>query len=172
MSNNQADDPARRDFLGTVTAVVSGAGVAAACWPFIHSMNPTTDVLAQATTEVDLSQLPVSQAKTVAWQGKPVFIVHRTAEQIAAMDKTQGGKDPQADALRVQRKEWLIVVGICTHLGCVPNMNDTGWFCPCHGSKYDLSGRVVGGPAPRNLEVPPYHFVSDTKIVIGETQKG
>ena len=167
MSDGDVKDPTRRDFLGKVTAAVSGAGVAAACWPLVSSMNPSTDVLAKATTDVDLSVIPEGEAKTVAWQGKPVFIVHRSPEQLEAVRNAPEGKDPQPDSERVQKKEWLIVVGICTHLGCVPNMRKEGWFCPCHGSQYDLSGRILRGPAPHNLHVPPYRFVADTKIIIG-----
>ena len=162
------DSPDRRDFLGKVTTVAGVTGAAAACWPFVNSMNPSTDVLAKATTEVDISGIPVGGEHTVAWQGKPVFIVHRTPEQIAAAKKPTT-IDPEADSKRVQKPEWLVVVGICTHLGCVPNRDpEGGWLCPCHGSMYDSSGRVIRGPAPRNLEVPYYRFESDTKIIIGK----
>jgi ubiquinol-cytochrome c reductase iron-sulfur subunit len=164
---DRVDDPARRDFLNTVTTVVAGAGVAAAAWPFIQSMNPTTDVLSKATTEVDLTPIAAGEMKTVAWQGKPVFILRRTSDQVAQMSASQGVKDPQADKDRVKTPEWLVVVGLCTHLGCVPSRKDEGWFCPCHGSVYDNSGRILHGPAPRNLEVPPYEFVADNRIVIG-----
>ena len=166
------NDPERRDFLGTVTAAVGAAGVAAACWPFVASMNPSTDVLAKSTTSVDLSRVPPGELHTVAWQGKPVFILHRTPQEIAAMEASQGGKDPEADPMRVQKAEWLVVVGICTHLGCVPNRDKTGWACPSHGSVYDNSGRILHGPAPRNLEVPPYRFAAADKIVIGEKPEG
>lgn len=161
-------DPDRRDFLGKATAVVGGAGVATACWPFIASMNPATNVLSKASTEVNLSNIPQGETQTVSWQGKPVFIVHRTEEQIRAMNESQGFKDPQEDAKRVIRPEWLVVVGICTHLGCVPARTEKGWSCPCHGSQYDNSGRIIKGPAPRNLETPPYEFVDDDKIIIGK----
>lgn len=167
MAEKDGVDEARRDFLLTATATVGVAGVAAACWPFISSMNPTLDVQAQADTEVDLSGVAAGATRTVAWRGKPVFIVHRSPEQIAAMVRSEGGKDPAPDQTRVQEPEWLVVVGICTHLGCVPNKTADGWLCPCHGSVYDNSGRVLHGPAPRNLEVPPYHFVAQDKIVIG-----
>lgn len=161
-------DPERRDFLGKTTAIIGGGGVAAACWPLISSMNPATNVLSKATTEVDLDNIAKGQAKTVSWQGKPVFVVHRSEQQITAMNASQGGKDPQVDGERVQRPEWLVVVGVCTHLGCVPNRSDNGWSCPCHGSQYDHSGRILKGPAPRNLELPPYEFLSDSKIIIGK----
>lgn len=158
----------RRDFLTQLTVAVGGVGVAAACVPFVASMNPSSDVLAKATTEVDLSGIAPGGFETVAWQGKPVFVLRRTEEQIKAMASSQGGFDPEADKDRVHNPEWLVVVGVCTHMGCVPNREAPGWTCHCHGSQYDDSGRVVRGPAPHNLEVPPYHFASADKIVIGE----
>jgi len=161
-------DLSRREFLGTVTAGVAAAGVAAACVPFVSSMNPSSDVLAKATTEIDLSVIAPGEEKTFPWQGKPVFVVHRTPEEIAAMAASKGGKDPEPDAKRVQKPEWLVVIGICTHLGCVPNKTESGWLCPCHGSVYDNSGRIISGPAPRNLDLPPYHFVAENKILIGK----
>ena len=161
-------DGKRRNFLIQMTSVVGGAGVAATCVPFVASMNPSTDVLAKAETEVDLTGIPEGGVRTVAWQGKPVFIVHRTPEQIQSVSTTNGALDPEPDAKRVQRPEWLVVVGVCTHMGCVPNKEGLGWTCHCHGSQYDDSGRVVRGPAPKNLEVPPYHFVADNKIIIGK----
>ena len=164
---DSVDDPQRRNFLGAVTTVVGAGGVAVASWPFIHSMNPSKDVLAGGTTEVDLSHIPPGGTHTVSWQGKPVFIVHRTAEEISKVQATLSLTDPEPDEKRVQNPEWLVVVGICTHLGCVPNRNAMGWVCACHGSQFDDSGRVVKGPAPKNLEVPPYKFVSDDKILIG-----
>lgn len=166
-SADRPDHPARRDFLGAATVVVAGAGVCAASWPLISSMNPTADVKSRATTEVDISKFKPGEVNTVAWQGKPVFIVRRTPQQIAQVQDSPGGKDPQPDSERVQQPEWLVVVGICTHLGCVPARGEEGWVCPCHGSRYDLSGRILRGPAPRNLEVPPYKFVSPEKILIG-----
>ncbi len=159
-------DPGRRDFLEQATCALAGVGAAAAAWPFISSMNPTTDVVAAASTEVDVGAIPPGASRTVAWQGKPVFIVHRTPEQIEAMAASEGIKDPQPDAERVVRPEWLVVVGICTHLGCVPGRRDDGWLCPCHGSVYDNSGRILRGPAPRNLEVPPYEFLAEDRILI------
>lgn len=160
-------DAKRRNFLIKVTSVVGGAGVVAAAVPFVASMNPSSDVLAKATTEVDLSGIPEGGMITVAWQGKPVFILHRTQEEIKAMEASNGGFDPEPDAQRVQRPEWLVVIGICTHLGCVPNKEGPGWTCHCHGSQYDDSGRVVRGPAPKNLAVPPYKFTEANKITIG-----
>jgi ubiquinol-cytochrome c reductase iron-sulfur subunit len=150
-----------------------------ALWPFIDSMNPSAEVRAMSTTEIDLSQVQPGQRITVLWRGKPVFIDHRTDVAIAkarADDASASLLDPERDAERVQRPQWLIVIGICTHLGCVPlgqKATDprgewAGWHCPCHGSEYDESGRVRRGPAPRNLAVPPYEFASDSKVVIGQ----
>lgn len=162
------DNPQRRNFLGAVTSVVGAGGAAVACWPLIHSMNPSKDVLAGGTTEVDLTNIPVGGTHTVSWQGKPVFIVHRNQDEISkAKTMAAGLKQPEADEKRAPKPEWLIVIGICSHLGCVPNRNKEGWLCACHGSIYDDSGRIISGPAPTNLEVPPYKFVTDSKIVIG-----
>jgi len=167
--SDSVDDPGRRNFLGKVTTVAGVSGAAVACWPFVSSMNPSEDVLAKATVEVDLAGVPPGGIKTVPWQGKPVFIVHRTPAEIANAEASNGSIDPQPDAKRVQRPEWLVVVGVCTHLGCVPNRDaDGGWLCPCHGSMYDASGRVIRGPAPKNLEVPAYVFAGPDKIIIGK----
>lgn len=167
MENTILKDCDRRNFLIKLTSVVSGAGVVATCVPFVASMNPSSDVLAKAETDVDLSGITPGTMHTVAWQGKPVFIVQRTPEQIKAAEASNGGFDPEPDSKRVQKPEWLVVVGVCTHMGCVPNKEGPGWICHCHGSEYDESGRVIRGPAPKNLEVPPYHFVTENKIVIG-----
>lgn len=167
--SDNIENPERRHFLGKITTVAGVGGAAAACWPFISSMNPSEDVLAKATTEVSLADIPPGGEHTVAWQGKPVFIVHRTPEQIKAAESTNAAIDPEPDSKRVKNPEWLVVVGICTHLGCVPNRNDLGgWTCPCHGSMYDASGRVIRGPAPKNLEVPVYSFQPDNKLIIGK----
>ena len=160
-------DADRRNFLVQVTAAVGGAGVAAACLPFVASMNPSSDVLAKATTEFDLTGMNPGDMRTVAWQGKPVFVLRRTQEQIKISEASDGGLDPEPDQQRVQQPEWLVVVGVCTHMGCVPNKEGQGWTCHCHGSQYDDSGRVLRGPAPKNLEVPPYHFITADKILIG-----
>jgi ubiquinol-cytochrome c reductase iron-sulfur subunit len=157
----------RRNFLIKITSVVGGAGVVGACVPFVASMNPSSDVMAKSTTEVDLTGIPVGGVHTVAWQGKPVFVRHRTPEEIASAGATNGVIDPEPDSKRVEHPEWLVVLGVCTHMGCVPTQGGPGWVCHCHGSQYDDSGRVVHGPAPHNLAVPPYHFVSDNKIIIG-----
>ena len=169
MSNSKSiDSPDRRNFLEMATGAVGAAGVAAAAWPFVQSMNPSSDVLAKGVSEADLASIPLGEAHTVAWQGKPVFIVHRKPEVVAAMQASSGGKDPEPDQKRAQKPEWLVVVGVCTHLGCVPSRTEEGWLCPCHGSVYDNSGRIMHGPAPANLEVPLYHFVGTDKIIIGE----
>ena len=167
----------RRDFLLVATATVGVVGAALAAWPFIHMMNPAADTLALATTGVDLSPIEEGQRITVVWRGKPVFIDHRRAADIEAARQVplDGLIDPEADENRVQRPEWLIVVGVCTHLGCIPLGQRAGesrgeyggWFCPCHGSHYDTSGRIRRGPAPTNLLVPPYEFVDDTTVRIG-----
>jgi ubiquinol-cytochrome c reductase iron-sulfur subunit len=167
----------RRDFLKLTTGAFAAVGVGVVAWPFIHSMNPSRDVLALASTEVDLSPITAGQAVTVVWRGKPVFVRHRTAEEIQQARATPISelKDPAPDQSRVQRDQWLIVLGVCTHLGCVPLGQKTtdargnfgGWFCPCHGSHYDTSGRIRLGPAPTNLAVPEYSFTSDTQIRIG-----
>ena len=166
--SKQLGSPDRRDFLEKATVTVGVAGVAAACWPFISSMNPSKDVLEKGTAEVNLGAIQSGQSQTASWEGKPVFIMHRTPDQVAAMQSSQGGIDPQDDSARIQQPQWLVVVGLCTHLGCIPTRTNDGWLCPCHGSEYDNSGRVMRGPAPKNLLVPPYKFVASDKIVIGE----
>ena len=152
-------------------------GAAIAIWPFIDSLNPARDTLALSTTEVDLAPVQVGQRLTVAWRGKPVFIDHRTPEEIKAAQNVDVStlRDPQTDSARVKKPEWLVIIGVCTHLGCIPLGQKPGddrgpyggWFCPCHGSVYDTSGRIRQGPAPLNLIVPPYDFTSDTAIKIG-----
>ena len=140
-------------------------------------MSPAEDTLAAGSTEVDISAIEEGQSITIKWRGKPVFIKKRTIEEIEAAKTTKASdlKDPQDDADRVQKDEWLVLVGVCTHLGCVPlgqKVSDMkgeydGWYCPCHGSHYDTSGRIRKGPAPKNLDVPPYTFLNDTTIKIG-----
>ena len=178
MAVERADgDDSRRNFLYIATGAFTTVGGALAAWPLIHQMNPAADVLALASTEVDLSPLAVGQSITVKWRGKPVFIRHRTADEISqaqAADLSEL-RDSQADSERVQRPEWLIMVGVCTHLGCIPlGQKDTdvrgdwgGWFCPCHGSHYDTSGRIRKGPAPENLQIPEYVFLDETTVKIG-----
>jgi len=167
----------RRDFLILTTSAFGLLGAAAAVWPLVDSMNPAADVLALASVEFDLSPIAVGQSITIKWRGKPVFIRHRTEAEIeqARADDNANLKDPATDASRVQKPQWLIVVGVCTHLGCVPlGQKPTdprgdygGWFCPCHGSHYDTSGRIRKGPAPKNLAVPSYEFLDDDRIRIG-----
>ena len=167
----------RRDFINVASGAVGAVGAAAAVWPLINQMNPAADTLALASTEVDISGVEEGMAVTVVWRGKPVFIRHRTAAEIQeAKDVDLGDlRDPTPDAARAEKPEWLILVGICTHLGCVPLGQKTteprgdygGWFCPCHGSHYDTSGRIRKGPAPLNLPVPPYGFTGATAIKIG-----
>lgn len=163
-------DVTRRDFLYVASGALAAVGAAAAAWPLVDQMNPSADVLALSSTEVDLSAIPVGQSVTVMWRGKPVFVRHRTPKEIAEANAANISelRDPQADKDRVQKPEWLIMVGVCTHLGCVPLGEEGGvWFCPCHGSHYDTSGRIVKGPAPKNLEVPQYVFLNDTTVKIG-----
>jgi len=171
------DDKSRRDFLLIATSTVGVVGTGLAMWPFIDSMNPAKDVLALSSTEVSLDAVEEGQSITVVWRGKPVFVRRRTDDEIAQAKTDDGATliDPQNDADRVQKTEWLIMVGICTHLGCIPLGQKQGepkgefggWFCPCHGSHYDTSGRIRKGPAPRNLEIPPYAFTGETSIKIG-----
>ncbi len=164
----------RRDFLFLATGAVAGVGSLAAMWPLIDQMNPARDVLALASIEVDLAPIAEGQSITVMWRGKPLFIRKRTAAEIAAARAValEELKDPETDSARVDENhpEWLVLVGVCTHLGCVPlgSAGDyDGWFCPCHGSHYDTSGRIRKGPAPTNLPVPEYVFLDDSRIVVG-----
>lgn len=167
-------EPTRRDFIVLAAGSMGAVGAAAVAWPFIHQMNPDASVQALSSTEVDLSSIAEGQVVTIKWRGKPVFVRHRTAKEIeeAKAVPVTALPDPQADADRVKKGQdkWMVVIGVCTHLGCVPLTNQgefNGWFCPCHGSHYDNSGRIRKGPAPLNLPVPPYEFVSDTLIRIG-----
>jgi ubiquinol-cytochrome c reductase iron-sulfur subunit len=175
--SDTADNKGRRDFIVVATNTMMAVGAAAVAYPLINQMNPAADTLALASIEVDVSGIAVGQAITVKWRGKPVFIRRRTDEEISKAANVDLGdlRDPQADTDRVQKAELLVIQGICTHLGCVPlgqkigevKGDYNGWFCPCHGSHYDTSGRIRKGPAPTNLEVPPYSFVSDNVIKIG-----
>jgi ubiquinol-cytochrome c reductase iron-sulfur subunit len=170
-------DETRRDFLYLLTGAMGAIGTGVVIWPLINSMNPSADVLALASTEVDVSPIEEGQAITVTWRGKPVFIRHRTPAEIdeAREVPIDDLRDPQSDDDRVQKPEWLVMVGICTHLGCIPKGQRVGepkgefggWFCPCHGSHYDTSGRIRKGPAPENLAVPPYVFLDESVINIG-----
>ena len=172
-------DGTKRDLL----ELIAGAGAAMLAggigWALIASMNPAADVLAVSATEVDISPIALGSGITVMWQGKPIFIRHRTDKEIAsARDvKLDELRDPQTYQSRVKagHDQWLVLIGICTHLGCIPLGNKPsdprgewgGWFCPCHGSQYDTSGRIRKGPAPLDLFIPPYAFESDTKVKIG-----
>ena len=177
MSNASQDQGTRRDFLYVATAAVGAITVGGAVWPLINQMNPSADVKALASIEVDVSKIAVGQSITVKWRGKPVFIRHRTENEITTAQSVQLSdlKDPQKDDERVTNPQYLVMLGVCTHLGCVPLGQKTGemkgqydgWFCPCHGSHYDISGRIRKGPAPLNLEIPPYQFASNSVIKIG-----
>jgi ubiquinol-cytochrome c reductase iron-sulfur subunit len=186
LSETNATEPTRRDFLYVATGAFGAVGAAAFVWPFIDQMNPDAASLALATVEVDVSTVEPGQSITIKWRGKPVFIRNRTEEEVAAAksvdlaelkdgdarNQNLDGEQPASDQNRATegREAWIVMVGVCTHLGCVPlgNAGDFGgWFCPCHGSHYDTSGRIRKGPAPENLPVPPYTFVSDSTISIG-----
>lgn len=172
MHDMSSDQPTRRDFIYVASAAFAGVGAAAAAWPLIDEMNPDASVLALASIEVDLSPIDTGQSVTIQWRGKPVFVRHRTQEEISDAEgvSLDDLPDPQPDEARIQRPEWLVMIGSCTHLGCVPlgeRGDFGGWFCPCHGSHYDTSGRIRKGPAPLNLEVPPYQFISENRIRIG-----
>ena len=177
--DHKDDGTTRRDFLYLTAAAFGAVGAGSVAWPFIDQMNPAADTLALASTEVDLTPIEEGQAITVMWRGKPVFIRHRTPEEVAeAIEGNDADlRDPETDEERTKKghEKWLVMVGICTHLGCVPlGQKNTdvkgeydGWFCPCHGSHYDSSGRIRKGPAPTNMAIPEYTFLSDTKIKIG-----
>lgn len=184
MASTTAPGATRRDFIHIATGAVGAVGVAAAAWPFINQMNPSASVLALSSTEVDLSSVKEGQQIVVMWRSKPVFIRRRTAAEIAeakavklsdlpdplARNANLAVDAPATDANREIKPEWLVLIGICTHLGCIPldNQGDYGgYLCPCHGSQYDTAGRIRRGPAPENLYIPPYNFLNDTKIKIG-----
>jgi len=172
LSSAAVEKPNRRDFLYIATGAVGAVGVGAVAWPLIDQMNPDASTLALASIEVDVSAIAEGQIVTVKWRGGPVFIRHRTKKEIDEAENTplSALKDPQTDQARVKKPEWLIVVGVCTHLGCVPLGHEgpyDSWKCPCHGSVYDASGRIRQGPAPLNLAVPEYAFLSDAKVKIG-----
>lgn len=197
MSTAVQADVNRRDFLYIATGAVGAVGVALAAWPFIDQMNPDASVRAMATVDVDLAPIAEGQEITIKWRGNPVFVRHRTAKEIEAAKavKMEDLKDPLArnanvadgdpatDVNRVVGGEkgeaYLIMMAVCTHLGCVPignegefavvegNTKTGGWYCPCHGSNYDTAGRIRKGPAPENLPVPKYAYLTDTKIRIG-----
>jgi ubiquinol-cytochrome c reductase iron-sulfur subunit len=166
----------RREFLYLTAGALGAVGTGAALMPFIKSMNPAADVLSMSTVDVDIANIPKGQSVTVMWRGKPIFVRHRTQEEVELVRKTplKSLADPQTDEDRTkQNPDWLVVVGVCTHLGCIPNRSQNipqgneqpggGWLCPCHGSLYDASGRVVKGPAPTNLEIPHFSFINEGK---------
>ncbi|UYO01054.1 MAG: ubiquinol-cytochrome c reductase iron-sulfur subunit [Devosia sp.] len=164
----------RRDFLYVATGAVGAVGAAAVVWPLINQLNPDASTLALASIEFDVSAIPEGQSVTITWRGLPVFVRHRTAVEIeeAKAVPLSDLKDPETDEQRTKEgyEQWLVMIANCTHLGCIPvgeSGDFDGWFCPCHGSHYDSAGRIRRGPAPKNLVVPPYEFVSDTLIQIG-----
>ena len=178
-TSDKAEDQTRRDFLYVATGAFGAVGAGALAWPFIDQMNPDASAVALASIEVDISSIEEGYSLTVKWRGKPVFIRNRTQAEVDEAKAVDVAtlKDPQSDADRTKpgKENWLVQVGICTHLGCVPSGQKdgdskgefNGWFCPCHGSHYDISGRIRKGPAPLNLEIPPYEFLSDTIVKIG-----
>ena len=173
MTTNNDVAEERRNFLYIATGAAGVIAAGAAVWPLINQMNPSKDVLALSSIEVNLTNTPEGQSAVFLWRGNPIFVRHRTASEIAeaqAADNADDLIDPEVDADRVQRPEWLVMSGVCTHLGCVPldQQGDFGgWFCPCHGSHYDISGRIRKGPAPLNLPIVEYVFLDNTTIRIG-----
>jgi ubiquinol-cytochrome c reductase iron-sulfur subunit len=164
----------RRDFLYVAAGAVGAVGVAGSVWPLINQMNPDASVLALATVEFDVGAIEEGQSVTIKWRGLPVFVRHRTPTEISEAEATPLNelKDPETDEARVKpgHAQWLIMLANCTHLGCIPvgeSGEFGGWACPCHGSQFDTSGRIRKGPAPKNLVVPPYEFMSDTLVQIG-----
>lgn len=185
-TSTQHDDPNRRDFLYVMTGAAAAVGAAAVAWPFIDQMNPSAATRALASIDVDVSAMEPGQAITVKWRGKPVFVRYRTDKEVEEgravdladlKDKMARIADnpgaPATDENRSAgegRENWIVMIGSCTHLGCVPvglAGDYGGWFCPCHGSHYDTAGRIRKGPAPENLHIPQFEFTSDTNIVIG-----
>ena len=171
-NKNNSKASSRRDFIHITSGVSIAVASGAAMWPLIDQMNPSADILAIASIEIDLEPLEKGQSISVLWRGKPVFIRRRTEEEISNARNVDLSelKDPELDKDRTQNKNYLVMVGVCTHLGCIPLGQQGeygGWFCPCHGSHYDTSGRIRKGPAPTNLEVPPYTFINEKIIKIG-----
>ncbi len=169
---NKSGKKNRRDFIFTASYTLGAVGLGAVIWPLVDQMNPDSSVKALATTEVDLSEVEPGKSITVLWRGKPVFIKRRTQEEIAEAQSVSLDDlpHPEKDQDRVKNPEWLVMLGICTHLGCVPLSDKgeyNGWFCPCHGSHYDTSGRIRKGPAPTNMEIPKYAFIDENTIKIG-----
>ena len=184
MAATTHDAGTRRDFLYVASGAMGAVGVAAIAWPFVDQMNPSTAALALASTEVDLSTVQPGQQVIVKWRGHPLFVRRRTPAEIAsakavdvnslpdplAYNDNLPDNSPATDANRAIKPEWLILIGVCTHLGCTPTGFEGdygGWLCHCHGSQYDTAGRIRKGPAPRNLQVPPYSFLSATRVKVG-----
>ncbi len=175
MTTMSSAEPTRRDFLYIATASLGAVGAAATVWPLIAQMNPDASTIAAgAPIDVDLGPITEGQVIKVFWRGKPIFISHRSKKEIeeARAVNIASLPDPEPDDKRVRagHEEWQVLIGICTHLGCIPIAHQGdygGYFCPCHGSQYDTSGRIRRGPAPANLALPPYEFVSNTKVRIG-----
>lgn len=174
VKNEELKDETKRDFVVTASCGFAAIGAAAVAVPMVDSMSPSADVLAQASVEVKLDGIEPGQQKKVMWRGKPVFVRRRTDAEIeeARAEDNDSMKDPATDESRIKpgKEEWLVMIGVCTHLGCIPVSDKgdfDGWFCPCHGSHYDISGRIRKGPARTNLVVPPYEFLNDTTIKIG-----
>lgn len=189
MAATTSDAGTRRDFLYVASGAVGAVGVACAAWPLIDQMNPSTAALALGSTEIDLTAIQPGQQIVYKWRGQPLFVRRRTPQEIAmakavpveslpdplAENANLPSNAPATDANRATKPEWLIVKGVCTHLGCTPTVSTPqmpegeygGWLCHCHGSQYDTAGRIRKGPAPRNLDVPPYSFLSDTRVKVG-----
>lgn len=187
MSAHDTSEPTRRDFLYIATGMAGAVGAAALAWPFIDQMRPDASTLALSSIEVDISSVTEGMSLTVKWRGKPIFIRNRTAKEVEEANAVQLSelKDPVARNSNIAsdapandidrsagegKENWIVMVGVCTHLGCVPlgqSGDFGGWFCPCHGSHYDTAGRIRKGPAPENLAVPSFKFISDTVIRIG-----
>jgi ubiquinol-cytochrome c reductase iron-sulfur subunit len=175
VTTSSSPGQSRRDFLFVATGAAAAVGAAATVWPLVSQMNPDASTIAAgAPIDVDLAPIAEGQDIKVFWRGKPIYIMHRTAKQVKEAQSVNVSSlpDPQPDSARVKEghDQWLVVIGICTHLGCIPIAHEgryDGFFCPCHGSQYDSSGRVRQGPAPLNLAIPPYAFLSDSKIKIG-----
>lgn len=174
LAHQDAPKPGRRDFLYIAAGAVGAVGVAGATWPLINQLNPDASVLALASIEFDLSSIQTGQSVTIKWRGLPVFVRNRTEAEIAEAKAVPLSdlKDPQTDEQRTKpgHENWLIMIANCTHLGCIPvgqSGEYDGWACPCHGSQFDTAGRIRKGPAPTNLVIPPYEFVTDTLVQIG-----
>ena len=189
MATTTAPEPTRRDFIFIATGTVAAVGVGLAAWPFIDQMNPSSAVLALSTIEADISSVQVGQQVIFKYRGHPLFVRRRTPKEIAearavnladlpdplARNLNLPDNAPATDANREIKPEYLVLVGVCTHLGCTPTVSTPqvpqgeygGWLCHCHGSQYDTAGRIRKGPAPQNLLVPPYSFLTPTRIKVG-----